>query len=139
MPLVAASLFMVIACTDSPTAPTPSEDSPTGMEDAAVAFTFTQVQEQIFNPMCVNCHGALPQAGLDLRSPQSHGNLVNVTSPISDVVYVVPGNPDASYLIHKLDGRDGIIGSRMPQLGDPLPAELLELVRSWIQAGALDN
>jgi len=27
----------------------------------------------------------------------------------------------------------------MPQLEDPLPAELLELVRSWIQAGALDN
>ena len=139
MPLVAASLFMVTACTDSPTAPTPSEDSPTGMEDAAVAATFTQVQKQIFDLMCVNCHGALSQAGLDLRSPQSHSNLVNVTSSISVMVYVVPGNPDASYLIHKLDGRDGIIGSRKPQLGDPLPAELLELVRSWIQAGALDK
>ena len=89
MPLVAASLFMV-------TAPTPSEDSPTGMEDAAVAATFTQVQKQIFDLMCVNCHGALSQAGLDLRSPQSHSKLVNVTSSISVMVYVVPGSPDAS-------------------------------------------
>ena len=97
------------------------------------------MQNQIFNPMCVNCHGALPQAGLDVRPPQSYDNLVNVTSPISGVVYVVPDDPDASYLIHKLEGRDDIIGSRMPQLGDPLPPELLELVRSWIQTGALNN
>jgi hypothetical protein len=33
-------------------------------------------------------------------------------------VRVVPGDPNGSYLIHKLEGRSDIIGSRMP-VGTP--------------------
>ncbi len=54
---------------------------------------------------------------LDLRSGDSYGQLVNVTASGENVVRVIPGNADGSYLIIKLEGRQSS-GSRMP-LGLP--------------------
>lgn len=53
-----------------------------------------------------------------------------------ELLRVNPGNPDESYLIHKLEGREGIVGSRMPLTSPPLSEAELELVRKWIAGGA---
>ena len=119
---------------DSPTAPT---DNP--RHQLLPAATFTDVQTRVFNASCVMHHGATAVAGLDLRAPQSHGNLVNVASS-QGIPFVIPGNPDGSYLVHKLEGRASIAGNRMPAGGaPPLSADLIQLVRDWIQAGAPNN
>jgi len=52
---------------------------------------------------------------------------------------VAPGDPEASYLIHKLEGRAGIAGDRMPQGGPFLSSADIAVIRSWIQAGAPNN
>ena len=52
---------------------------------------------------------------------------------------MAPGDPDASYLIHKLEGRAGITGDRMPQGGPFLSSADIAVIRSWIQAGAQNN
>lgn len=66
---------------------------------------------------------------------------------------VDPGKPETSFLMHKLDGDfadagvacapvDASIsgcGRSMPQVGDPLPAHRIELVRAWIARGAKSN
>ena len=47
-----------------------------------------------------------------------------------------PGNPDNSYLVHKIEGR-AAVGARMPLGGAPLPQASIDLIRQWIQDGAL--
>jgi hypothetical protein len=52
---------------------------------------------------------------------------------------VIPGNPDLSYLVRKLEGGPGITGARMPLGGPPLDPALIANVRAWITAGAPNN
>lgn len=108
---------------------------------------FSSIQRDVFDaadssgrPACTQCHNAtrgfIP-GGLNLTSGVSYANLVNVPSRgIPGVNRVVPGDPDNSYLVHKLEGRSGIVGQRMP-LGGPFLTEGQMLVlRRWIALGA---
>ena len=56
-----------------------------------------------------------------------------------DTCNVVPGDPEASFLIEKLSSDSPRTGVRMPMNGDPLSAEEIELFRTWIAEGAADN
>ncbi|HSW03762.1 hypothetical protein [Aquabacterium sp.] len=52
---------------------------------------------------------------------------------------VKPGDPAASYLMHKIDDKHisvGGSGLRMPMGSEPLPAVQRELLRRWIAEGA---
>ena len=52
----------------------------------------------------------------------------------------MPGDPDASYLIHKLEGASDITGLRMPRNGPPfLTAGQILVIRRWIEVGAPNN
>jgi len=89
---------------------------------------------------CVTCHttaGRPFTAGLDL-SVDAYTALVNVVSTQRrDLMLVMPGNPTASYLIHKLEGRSGIVGLRMPQSGPPhLTPGQIDVIKRWIEIGA---
>ena len=99
----------------------------------------SQIQSEIFDTSCTQCHGSFARGGLDLRRGIAHSQLVNVSSRQSTVLRVVPGDPEASYLVHKLDGRASIAGSQMPEGGPFLTATELDLVRGWIRAGAPDT
>jgi hypothetical protein len=78
---------------------------------------------------------------LDLRSAVADGNRVNVRSRLkAGAVLVVPGDPDASYLVQKLEGRSDISGRRMPYDGPPyLTGGQVLVIRRWIQSGAPHN
>jgi len=93
--------------------------------------------QPIFDNNCIGCHGAGGQAGLDLRSGQSHGNLVGVTSTESALSLVEAGLPAQSWLFLKLTGQHDV-GDAMPP-GGSVGAANLDLVESWITEGALDN
>jgi hypothetical protein len=51
---------------------------------------------------------------------------------------VQPSNPDASYLIQKLEGR-AAVGGRMPLNRPALPAETIAVIRQWITNGAANT
>ncbi len=107
---------------------------------ALASATLSTVQTEIFTPICSGCHGGFnPRGGLNLQEGQSFSNLVNIQSSQTAMSRVVPGDPDASYIVHKLEGRAGIAGSRMPQGGPFLSDAFIALVRAWIQSGAEDN
>ena len=54
--------------------------------------------------------------------------------------YVVPGDPEYSYLLHKADGRPGIVWRRMPFNGPPyLTDGQILILRRWIEIGAPRN
>jgi hypothetical protein len=52
------------------------------------------------------------------------------------LVRVVPNDPDASFLVMKLEGGPDLAGERMPFGGSRLPDADIQLVRDWIEAGA---
>jgi hypothetical protein len=69
---------------------------------------------------------------------QSHGNLVNVTAQgYPPALRVVPGDPDESVLYNKM-ADTGRFGGSMPPSG-ALSTPEIELIRTWITEGALDN
>ena len=109
--------------------------------------TFASIQRDIFEaadssgrPACSACHnpngGAFRQVGLDLSTSGSYDSLVGVRSTQKGLLRVAAGDPDNSYLIHKLEGRTDIIGNRMPNRGPYLSEGQLAILRRWIQLGA---
>src|SRR5690348_2977383 len=68
--------------------------------------TFQSIQDNVFTPICTACHaGAGAPLGLRLNEGSSYALLVNTPSAeVPSLQRVQPGNPDASYLIRKLEG-----------------------------------
>ena len=52
---------------------------------------------------------------------------------------MIPGDPENSYLIHKLEGRSTIAGVRMPTNGPFLTDGQVLVIRRWIEIGAPNN
>ena len=99
---------------------------------------FQQIQATIFTPICTGCHaGANAPQGLRLDAGNSYALLVNVASAeVPGLLRVNPGNPDASYLVQKIQG-NAAVGARMPANGPPyLTQAQIDLVRGWVAAGA---
>lgn len=114
--------------------------------------TFTSIQREIFDTTdssgrtaCIQCHapvgGRAAAAGLNLTSGTSYASLVNVPSPIkAGAIRVIPGDPDNSYLVHKLEGRSDILGQRMPRGQGPfLTQGQMLVIRRWIEQGARND
>jgi hypothetical protein len=99
--------------------------------------TFQSIQDNVFTPVCTGCHaGASAPLGLRLDEGSSYALLVNTSSvEVPSLRRVQPGNPDASYLIQKLEGT-AAVGSRMPLNAPPLPASTIAVIRQWITNGA---
>jgi len=122
-----------------------SDPTPATLEVTVVAATatLTQVQAVVFSPSCAIpfCHsGASPQQGMNLSSGQSYSNTVNVPSneqPALD--RIEPGSPEQSYLWRKVTRDPSVSGAYMPLGGADLTQEQLDVLRSWILAGAPDN
>src|SRR5688572_27626032 len=110
--------------------------------------TFSSIQRDIFDaadsagrPACTQCHrpGVAPfiAGGLNLTAGASYTALVSGTSFLKPGARrVVPGDPENSYLIHKLEGRAGIFGVRMPLGGPYLTDGQIRVIRRWIELGA---
>ncbi len=108
---------------------------------AGLQPTLASIQDNVFTVTCAvsGCHGgAGAQYGLQLDPGFSAGNLINVPSPRNpNLIRVVPRDPDASFLIQKLQGADGLLGDRMPDGGPYLATATVNVIRQWIQDGAL--
>lgn len=113
-------------------------------EPAATAPTLTQLQTTIFSPTCSGCHtgggSSLPSSMNLSTAAATFAAIVGVASTEQpSVLRVSAGNPDASYLVRKIEGAAGITGGRMPLGGAPLDPALIANVRAWITAGAQNN
>ena len=79
----------------------------------------------------------------------AHASLVNVPSTqLATLDRVEPGDPDASWLVFKLDGTQngfdaqcagGSCGGRMPLNRPQLSAAVRDAIRTWIAGGAIDD
>lgn len=144
-PLPAAQKKVVsdwIASLGAATVPAPSTPAPTttpssggggGDLEAAnkkLADAEAKVQK-IFADQCASCH----DKGSDevvLTGPLER--LTKERSKATSKPFIIAGDPDASYLLQKMNGAKGIQGDVMPLGGDPLPKGDLEAVRTYIAA-----
>ena len=112
--------------------------------------TFASVQANVFEatdsagrPACTNCHtstGRNPSGGLNLNHDVAYDQLVNAPSARKPgAIRVIPGDPDNSYIIHKIEGASDIVGVRMPQRGPYLTDGQVLIIRRWIAIGAPRN
>ena len=137
--LLATAALLATACgtVKSPTAPaTPSPGTQ--------AFTFTQIQTQIFTPTCAKsgCHSRdTAQEGMVLEAGQAYSQIVGRQAQENPgLSRITPGDPERSYLLKKIRGDSDISGARMPQDGPPYlsPAQI-DGIAAWIKAGAPNN
>jgi uncharacterized protein (TIGR03118 family) len=110
--------------------------------------TLTQLQAQIFTPLCSGCHSgvgtSLPGVQ-NLSAGHTFASIVNVASIEQPTLKrISPNDATNSYLIQKIEGAAGISGSRMPlgcgSAADPcLDQPTIDLVKTWVAQGALNN
>ena len=116
--------------------------------------TIASLEENYFARSCTfsSCHGVMDETGEPrpaasapwLVPGKAHEALVGVIASNPDAaaagkILVVPGDPDASFLVQKLEGPDPGEGALMP-LGQSEPLDpdcSIAALRAWIEAGAL--
>jgi hypothetical protein len=114
--------------------------------------TFSSIQREIFaasdssgRTACTACHvpgGPANGTGLFLTdAATSYAALVGRPSRLKPgETLVIPGDPDNSYLVRKLEGGPNINGLRMPRNTGPFVTEGQMLaIRRWIKEGAANN
>ncbi len=110
----------------------------------AASVSFAAAVQPIFTGSCAlnGCHkGVMAQAGLDLSTAaKSYPDLVNVAaSQCNDGrKRVSPGQPQQSYIIHKMMGVNLCFGTKMPKLGQVQQAQV-QTISDWICSGAPNN
>lgn len=107
--------------------------------------TFAADVQPIFSGNCAfsGCHaGPTPQQGQNLSAGNAYANIVGVFSrELPTMLRIDPGQPLTSYLVHKIRGTQlqvGGQGVRMP-FGGQLTQPEIDVIRAWVQAGALNN
>ena len=124
---------------------------PTCTPPEPTTISFAANIQPIFGTSCAlgGCHaGAIPAGDLDLGPAAARSELVGVAAmQIPSRDRVVPGDPDASYLVQKIEGTSGISGQIMP-LGCPgapqggavcLNNNQILAIRTWTSECALAN
>lgn len=109
-------------------------------QESAAEVSFSEDIQPFLTQNCYACHlTGSASADLSLQPGTAYDDLVGVASTQSDLARVEPGEPEASYLLHKLRGTHldvGGSGAQMPLGGGSVPDETLALVEAWIAAGA---
>lgn len=160
---VALAAGLVLAACDEPPYIPPKAEPDTTVVDpdtdtvqetvnpsCTIQPTLSDLNDKYFSKACTfgGCHDSSSvEGGLNLEANNLHAELVNVAAADGKAgprgkLRVVPGDPDNSFFLQKLEGtmaRDE--GNLMPDGADePIdPNCRIAMVRKWITDGALDN
>ena len=100
--------------------------------------TFVSIQANIFTQNCAlsGCHtGNSAPLGLRLDSGNSFVNIFEQPSTEAPgSTLIIPGDPDNSYLVRKIEGT---AGARMPKDLPALSPQKIQAIRDWVTNGAL--
>ena len=103
--------------------------------------TLDQIQAVVFTPSCATagCHDNTTQAaGLSLADADTSWlEMVGQFSGQAAEMLVAPNDPNASYLIRKMENTAGIAGGQMPLNRPALQQSDINQIRDWITNGAL--
>lgn len=117
-------------------------DTEQGGEPTQVASSYYRTEiAPLLQSNCATCHLTGQEAGgMSLIPDKAVATLVNVKAlGAPKMTRVVPGDPDNSYIIMKLEGthiEKGGVGAQMPFGAAPLSPEKIAKIRKWIAEGA---
>lgn len=101
--------------------------------------------QPIFNASCTSCHVRggltdLDNVRLYLTDGESWASLVNQASTQnSALTRVIPNDSANSLLYQKVSSNNPPVGSRMPFFGAALSQKQIDVIKAWIDQGALNN
>ncbi len=127
-----------------PVTETPEPDTENPDNEPVDGVTLADIQAEIFDSPCAICHaGSSAPQGLRLDTEDnSYNQLVGAdgngvpANEVPELLRVDPGNPDDSYLVHKVEGEPDIVGGQMPLNMAPLSQDQITMIRDWITNGA---
>lgn len=107
-------------------------------------MSFAEDIQPIFDNNCIACHfsgGRAGFTGLFLRPADSFGTLVNKPAVQSTGMRVLPFDADNSVLYQRTAGIGfaSIVGERMPLEAPALSQRNQDLIKTWINMGAMDD
>jgi hypothetical protein len=143
MSLVAGLTIATSACDEKLSTVTgPSADLKPSL--SSISKEIFETTDSAGRQACIACHtnvGRTPAGGLNLVAGSAYASLVGAASAQKPgEIQVIPGNPDNSYLIKKLEGDTSIVGRRMPRNGPPyLTSGQILVIRRWIELGAKND
>ena len=109
------------------------------MGGGGIEPTLASIQAHVFSPICTECHVPGGPGPMPLTSEAvSYQSLVNAQSiEMPPMLRVDPGDAEASYIVHKIQGRASIVGDRMPPPPrSMLTGEQIAAIEEWIDSGA---
>lgn len=120
-------------------------EPPPGQEE--VQPIFSEIQVKVLTPSCAlsGCHNeASKKGGLILVEGQSFAEMVDVPAQQAGAladgkILVIPGDPDNSYLIQKLEGPESGEGLEMPPGARVISDAAILAIREWVAQGAQNN
>jgi mono/diheme cytochrome c family protein len=132
-PTAAPTDTVTLPTEETPAEPTAVEAAPTDTAlpqptEAAAAPRFSADVLPILQANCGSCHGR--SGGLAVTS------VADLLAGGNGGPAIVAGDGVASLLVRRINGE---VNPRMPLGGDALPAEQIETIMAWIDAGALDD
>ena len=108
-------------------------------------MSFSGRIQPIFTTACPGRHsegGLADLSGIALRltADVSYSLLISQRSvQRPDLTLVAPGDPASSLLFLKISSGTPPVGARMPRSAPPLSQPKIDLIRDWIDQGALNN
>jgi len=123
-----------------------AENAEATQSDENLPVSYIRDVQPIFQEKCVYCHHPNNAMKVDLTQPFDPEvgiiNRPNSWTKSEKKFLVVPGDPDASSLVWKVEQRDldpKVDGNYMPWQVPRVTAEELLSMRAWIEAGAKDD
>ncbi|KAA3635782.1 MAG: hypothetical protein DWP97_04095 [Calditrichaeota bacterium] len=132
------SFLLLIGCSDEGSAPTGSSGG-TNPVDTIVNFA-TDVRPIIQSNGCLggSCHGgSASNGGLNLGSAE-YSEIISANGTNGAFV-VANSSATSTFYIKVSQDTPSIGGSRMPLTGGALSAGQIEMIKDWIDQGALNN
>ncbi|MBX3272068.1 MAG: hypothetical protein KF729_17515 [Sandaracinaceae bacterium] len=113
-----------------------------GLDRTPPEPVWSELYARVVAPRCASsaCHGSERESELDLRGEAGSLAALRAREGSGECGgggrLIVPGDPDASLLVQKLEGAPSC-GARMP-VGAPLAPTTVAAFRAWVAAGAPD-
>ena len=140
---IAVVILFAAGCGDSTNPPAPADCA--SVADPNLPSTVSYQSDIVplltskYGCTAIGCHGSsLPGSAYSLAS-YSGLFIAGPQAAEKGMCSVRPGAPDESYLVWKTEGRQGILGDRMPDNATAMTAEDLATIRQWILEGAKNN
>lgn len=131
--------LLLAACSSQQSEQASKQGAPAPVQAAGTLFQAEIVP--MLTTSCASCHLTGAEAGnMSLVPDNVIASLVGVKAAgAPSQTRVLPGKPDESYLVMKLEGthiEHGGSGARMPFGAPPLSPEKIAKLRQWISEGA---